>query len=131
MAVIVDIATRRKAVPISAAEIMTAAVEHITGLWERSARVNKLNEFFVTSVPWAIVEGANYLEDLTALSSTERRLGIEIQTTAPGFSEALGWTASAKIAESLLTTAPMPTEQYARALLILLHTKIKRDLEKV
>lgn len=130
MADVIDISTRFKKQKPTLQEIFQNAIEEISGNWERFAANNRLNDFFVQCVPtWAQPE-LNYLDDLMALSSIERKIHLEPQIIAPGFNvdNALGWVAACRINGMIIATPFMPSEAYARAFNILLYLKVKRDL---
>lgn len=132
MADIIDIASRRKpeVVKPTVREVADHSVEEIQGNWEKFARNNRLNEFFIQSIPTWGDATKNYLEDLNALSSVEMKIGLEPQVVAPGFSpdNSLGWLASFRINGQCITTSWMVSEQYARCFNILLFLKVKREL---
>lgn len=132
MAEIIDIASRRKPPPEkpSLESLASWCIEDIQGNWERFARNNRLNEFFVTSVPVWAQPNVNYLEDLNALSIIEQKIHLEPQLVAPGFSpdNALGWIGAFRMNGIVVATPFMVNEQYARCFNILLFLKLKREL---
>ena len=130
MADIIDIASRRKPAPPTVQELANACVEEIQSNWEKMARGNRLNEFFIQSTPSWSQPSVNYLEDLNSLSSVEMKIGLDPQVVAPGFSpdNALGWIGAFRLNGIVVATPFLVNEQYARCFLILLFLKLKRSL---
>jgi len=133
MADVIDIASRRKPPPPEKPTIRELAdhcIEEIQGNWEKMARNNRLNDFFISSTPSYSQPTINYLEDLNALSAIEMKIGLDPQVVAPGFSpdNALGWLASFRLNGIAVTTPFMVNEQYARCFNILMFLKLKREL---
>ena len=132
MSNVIDISTKFKKVPPapSVQEIAEFAVEEISGNWERFATNNKLNEYFVQCVPTWSKPDVDYLSDLSALSSIEQKIRLEVQVISPGFNidNALGWIAAFRINGIVMATPFMMSEAYARCFNILLYLKIKRDM---
>ena len=132
MADIVDISTRFKKLPPkpTVKEIAQNAIEEITGRWEKFASNNRLNDYFLQCVPSWSDPKVNYLEDLNALGSIERKIKLEPQIVAPGFSpdNALGWIAAFRVNGIVVATPFMMSEQYARCFNVLLYLKVRRDM---
>lgn len=135
MADIIDLASRRKpelkeVLKPTLKDLALQCVDEIQGNWEKFARNNRLNEFFIQSIPTWADAAKNYLEDLNALSGVEQKIGLDPQIIAPGFSpdNSLGWLASFRVNGQTVTTSWMVSEQYARCFNILLFLKLKRAL---
>lgn len=119
-------------------ELIEFCAGEISTNWERFARNNKLNDYFIESVPWA-TSGLDYLTDLNALSRLEHKINLPLEVSSPGMTseDQLGWLASFKIFDiqdgnqptyNILVTTPfMASEAYARAYLILLFLKLRRE----
>lgn len=135
MADVINIASRRKpATPLpekpTVAELAVRCAEEIQSNWEKMARNNRLNDFFISSTPPFSSPSVNYLEDLNALSLIELKIGLEPQVISPGFSgdNALGWIACHRINGESVVSPFMINEQYARCFNILMFLKLKREL---
>ncbi len=127
MAEIIQLSERRKKPPLTIHEITEEAVDAISGDWERFARLNRLNDYFVDTAGIWVDEGVNYLNDLNAIASIESKVGVPVIIKAP-FGPHLGWRASFSIKTGTVTTPDMPFETYARCFNVLLFLKLKRDL---
>lgn len=132
MADIIDMFSRRKALPEipSVEELAAKCVDEISENWERFAKNNRLNDYFLTSVPvWALPQ-VNYLSDLNAISSVENKINLSLFLNAPGTSanSKLGWVASSQINGVKVETPVMVCEAYARCFNILLFLKLGREL---
>ena len=127
MADIINLADRRKKDPPSIHKLIEDAIDLISSEWERFAKVNRLNDYFIETAGVWTEAGVNYLSDLNAISAVENKIGISIIVTAP-FGGHLGWRASFPIKSGTVTTPDLPFETYARCFNILLHLKLKRDL---
>lgn len=104
--------------------------ESISENWERFARNNRLNDYFLSCVPlWAMPQ-INYLSDINAISTIETKLGVAIILNAPGTSESskLGWVAGFEIKGVKIETPVMVCEAYARCFNIILFLKLSRQL---
>ena len=130
MSNVIDLASRRKKEKPSAKQIIEESVEDLQQNWEKFARLNRLNDFFISSTPNWSNPDLNYLEDLDAISVVEQKINLILRMESPGFvpENRLGWTAAVRLDDLIITTPPMPTEQYARTFLILLYLKVKREL---
>ena len=130
MADIIDIASRRKPAALTVQDLASACVDEIQSNWEKMARGNRLNEFFIQSTPSWSQPSVNYLEDLNSLSNVELKIGLDPQVVAPGFSpdNALGWIGAFRLNGIVVATPFLVNEQYARCFLILLFLKLKRSL---
>jgi hypothetical protein len=132
MADVIEISSFRKPKPTkpTTQELSVFCTDQIQQNWERFARGNQLNDFFISNLPSYAQPSVNYLEDLNALSGIEQKIGLEPQVCAPGVSpdNALGWIAAFRVNGAMVATPFMPTEQYARCFNILLFLKLKREL---
>ncbi len=111
-------------------ELAARSADDISQNWERFARNNRLNDFFLSCVPlWALPQ-LNYLSDLNAISVVESKLGMSLVLNAPGTSPSskLGWVASFEIKGVKVETPVMMCEAYARCFNILLFLKLSREL---
>lgn len=128
MADIINLADRRRKAPPSLEELIGQAVDSIMADWERFAKVNRLNDYFIESAAAWTEAGTNYLSDLNAISSIEGRIGLLPLLRAPISREQLGWQASFYIRSGKVHTPDMSFETYARCFNILLFLKLRRDL---
>lgn len=126
---VIDMFSTRKTPP-SVESLALKCVEEISDNWERFARNNRLNDFFLSSVPvWALPQ-LNYLSDLNAISVVENKLGLALILNSPGTSAAskLGWVAAFETQGIRIETPVMMCEAYARCFNILLFLKLGREL---
>lgn len=100
--------------------------EEIAQNWERFARNNRLNDFFVQSVPSWSEEGVDYLSDLNALSNIEKKIGLWPTISAPA--QQVGWVAAFRLNGVEVVTPPMFSEAYSRSFNILLFLKLGREM---
>lgn len=132
MANVINIADRRKAPSEKPTieELAEACVDEISTNWERFARSNRLNDYFMNSVPTWTVPGVDYLTDLNALSLIETKVGLSLELASPGSAgEAqLGWIAAFKLNGTRVMTPFMLSEAYARCFNILMFLKLGREL---
>lgn len=132
MADIIDFKPRQKPAleKPSIERLSSDSVEEITAQWEKSASNNRLNEYFTLYTPAWSQPGVNYLDDLTALSVVEQKIGLEPQIIAPGFGidNPLGWVAAFRMNGIIVATPFMMSETYARAFNVLLFLKLKREM---
>jgi len=130
MADVINLADRRKAAPPTIQELAKTCTEEIQGNWERFARNNRLNDYFVQSCPTWTQPNVDYLSDLNALSVIEGKINLNVLVTAPGVSapDQVGWLALFKINGLSVGTPPMFSEAYARCFNILLFLKLGREM---
>lgn len=132
MADVIDLAERRKKLPEKPTfqDIATFCLEEITSNWERFARNNRLNDYFVNSTPSWASPGVNYLTDLNSIALIENKINLPLELLSPGSTgaEQLGWIAAFRINENRVMTPFMMSEQYARCFNILLFLKLGREL---
>jgi hypothetical protein len=129
---VINIADRfKKPVPKpTLEELAVTCSEEIAENWQRFAKNNRLNDYFVQSVPSWTSEGVNYLADLNAVSLIETKIKMTMSLHAPGSidSAQLGWIADFKVGEMKVCTPFMPFEAYARCFNILLFLKLGREM---
>lgn len=132
MADVIDMFDRRKRTveKPSLQELATRCSEEISENWERFARNNRLNDFFLSSTPvWALPQ-VNYLSDLNAISVLENKIHLALLLNAPGTAGAsqIGWVAAFEIEGHRIETPYMMCEAYARCFNILLFLKLGHEL---
>jgi hypothetical protein len=134
MSNVISLDSRRKLAPVkpTVREIIEFCVEDILDHWEKFASNNRLNDYFIASVPSWTNQSINYLEDLTAVSIIEQKIDLPVQVVAPGFGPDEdpfpGWIASFRLNGEIITTPFMVSEVYARCFNIMLYLKIRREL---
>jgi hypothetical protein len=123
---------KRSAPPVSVEDHARNCAEDISENWERFARNNRLNDYFLSCVPMWVNPQVNYLSDLTSVSSLETKIQLNVMVNAPGTcdSAALGWIASFNIQGVHVETPVMMCEAYARCFNILLFLKLSRTLQQ-
>jgi hypothetical protein len=131
---VISLDSRRKSAPVkpTVQQVIEFCVEDILDHWEKFASNNRLNDYFIASVPSWTNQSINYLEDLTAVSIIEQKIDLPVQVVAPGFGSAEdpfpGWIASFRLNGEIITTPFMVSEVYARCFNIMLYLKIRREL---
>lgn len=130
MAEIISFADHRKPEKPTFLQVAVRCQDEIATNWEKFAKGNQLNDFFVSSVPSWTKEGVNYLSDLNALSQIENKIKLLVQISAPGTldKQQLGWVAAFTINDTKIETPFMFSEAYARCFNILLFLKLGREL---
>jgi len=105
-------------------------IDEISENWERFAKNNRLNDYFISSVPVWAQPKVNYLSDLNAISSIENKVNLALILHAPGTSSSsrLGWVAAFDVNGVQIETPIMMCEAYARCFNILLFLKLSRAL---
>lgn len=135
MADIISLDDRRKkpAAQPTIREIADDCTEDILGNWEKFARNNSLNDYFIQCTPSWSQPSINYVSDLNALSAIETKIDINLAIFGPGHLEGqLGWMAGFKINDHLITTPGiMLSEAYARCFNILLFLKLCRTMTQL
>ncbi|WP_407306211.1 hypothetical protein [Acinetobacter sp.] len=129
---VIDISSRFKKTPEAPTLEFLAlrCVDEISENWERFAKNNRLNDYFISSVPvWALPK-VNYLSDLNAISLIESKINLAPIIYSPGSSATsrLGWVAVFIINGTHVATPVMMCEAYARCFSILLFLKLCRAL---
>jgi len=112
------------------AQLALDCSEEIDGNWEKFARNNRLNDYFVQSVPSWTQPTVDYLSDLNALSLIESKIGLNIGLFGPQTIDEsqIGWLANFKINGIPVGTPFMMSEAYARCFNILLFLKLRREM---
>lgn len=123
---------RKPAAKLSVEELARKCSEEISDNWERFARNNRLNDYFLSSVPSWATRTINYLADLNAVSTVENKINLSILLNAPGTSPSshLGWVASFELQGVRVESPVMMCEAYARCFNILLFLKLGRALQQ-
>ena len=133
MADIITLADHRKKPEekLTIEQLASECVAAIAGDWERFARNNRLNDYFLQHTPQWTREKVDYLSDLSALSVIENKIGLGLYLVSPEASAStsqLGWVAGFKLNGVRFETPPMAFEAYARCFNILLFLKLGREL---
>lgn len=131
---IISLDSRRKPPdkPPTIEELATYCVDSLADNWARFARNNRLNEYFLSTVPSWIDNSVNYLADINALSAVESKINLTPIVFGPGTDDAaaLGWVAATRINGVVIRTPVMMCEAYARCFNIMLYLKLARELVK-
>ena len=123
MADIIDFTAKRKqrtALQPAATfeEVVFDTTEGLLDDWERMARKNKLNEFFIAALPHFVDQKSkvNFMKDLNAIADLEKNLGVAFVIGAPGTLNPgqVGWVVQFSIGDNIITTPDMAAEGYAR-----------------
>lgn len=103
--------------------------EEIDENWQRFARNNQLNDYFVQQVIHA-TPTVNYMQDINALSVIETKINLTLTLHAPEAIDTaqIGWIADFKIGRAHISTPVMLSEAYARCFNILLFLKLSREI---
>lgn len=125
---IVNISDFRKPAARPLEEIVKDCTDALLLDWERFARNNRLNEYFVEAASVWTEAGKYYLSDLNAISFIEEKIGLNIVLRAPLTQAHMGWKASFHIKNATVSTPELPFETYARCFNILLFIRLKREL---
>lgn len=130
MADVIDISSRFRKAPPPLKDIVAHCIDDIMSNWERFARNNRLNDFFLESIPSYTDSSASYVSDLNVLAQLEQNVRMSPGVLAPGLNgpAQLGWRVCFKINGELVETPDFISEGYARCCGVLLFLKIKRDL---
>lgn len=123
MAEVINLDEFRKR-PVEVDELVDRAWESAFEDWKQHAKLNRLNEFFlsVTHV-WSNPE-VNYLMDLQALSRLEQRIGVSSFMEAP-HGGAVGWVAGFRLKSATFRTPELPDENYARCLSLVVFVRAR------
>ena len=126
MAEVINLDEFRKR-PVKVDELIDKAWESAFEDWKQHAKLNRLNEFFlsVTHV-WSNPE-INYLMDLQAVSRLEQRIGVSSFMEAPRGGSA-GWVAGFHLKSSTFQTPELPDENYARCLSLVVFVRVRWSL---
>ena len=129
---VIDISKHFKKIPEppTIESLAAQCSEEISENWERFARNNRLNDFFLSLVPGWAQPQLNYLSDINAISVIANKINLAVILNSPGTSPAskLGWVASFMIKGVHVETPIMMCEAYARCFNILLFLKLARAL---
>ena len=133
MADIINLADRRKQLdiqPPTIKQLTEKCIDEISHNWEKFARGNRLNDYFMQSVFNWTSPGIDYLSDINALSQIELKINLTLALLAPGAAgkSQLGWIAGFTINSNRIETPFMLSEAYARCFNILLFLKLRREL---
>lgn len=140
MADIINLADKRKQVKVEKPkatfeEVYFFCVEHIEEEWEKAAKTNRLNEFFVANAEPYSTTDVNYLSDLNAISALEAKVGVSVFIRSPDSTDDdagnVGWIAGFIVQENMVSSPEMFTEAYARCFNILLFIKLRRELSQM
>lgn len=141
MADIIDFTAKKKqkeqptAPVVSMEQLVQDTIEGLTDDWERMARKNKLNAFFISALPSFIDQKTktNFMSDLNAIASLEKNMHLMLSIRAPGSiePEQLGWVAQFRIGDYEIDTPDMAAEEYARCFAILSYVTIKYNAQSV
>lgn len=103
--------------------------EDIFAHWEKAAKLNRLNEFFISCTSLYTDPLKNYVDDLSAISKVEQNIGLSPQVLSPGYSEvsSTGWVCAFRLGYDIYATPPLPSEAFSRCFNILLFLKLKRE----
>ena len=123
---------RKKFKQPSIEELAIICADELLDDWQRFVRTNRLNQFFISSVPLHSREDVNYLQDISALSVIESKIGLTLILLAPGSTTASrsGWVASFTVQDKRIETPFMVSEQYARCFNVLLYLKLGRAMSQ-
>lgn len=127
MGEVVDLASRRAKKP-TWEELSVKAIDLILTDWERFAKINRLNDFFKSTLS-SVAKDESYLTDLNALAVLELKMGVWPMVFFPNTlsPKQHGWVVSFELGGFKVSTPEMATETYARAFAILLFLKLKHD----
>jgi hypothetical protein len=140
MADIIDFTSKRKqktkeSPKVTFEEVVYDTIDDLLGDWERMARKNKLNEFFIAALPSFIDPQSkqNFMKDLNAIADLEKNLHLMLIIHAPGTIEPqqVGWVTQFMIGEHLVSTPDMAAEGYARCFGVLTYVTIKYNAQAV
>lgn len=130
---VVNLAERRKTKPVmpSLLELATFISDEILDYWTKAAKLNRLNDYFVSCTPSFSQPEINYLEDLNAISGIEQRIGLHPQTMSPefGIETIPGWVAAFRINAQTIASPFLASEALVRCFNILLFLRLHRDLK--
>lgn len=141
MADIIDFTAKKKqkqqpAGPaVSMEQLVQDTIEGLIDDWERMARKNKLNAFFISALPSFIDQETktNFMSDLNAIAALEKNLNLMLSIRAPGMidPEQFGWVAQFRLGDYEVDTPDMAAEEYARCFAILAYVTTKYNAQSV
>ena len=123
-------ARRKKPLPMkpSDQDLYLFYSEELLAHWEKAAKLNRLNEYFISCTSLYTDELKNYLDDLSAISKVEQNIGLSPQVLSPGYSEvSTGWVSAFRLGYAIYATPPLASEAFSRCFNILLFLKLKRE----
>lgn len=115
--------------PVDIHELAQRCIDEINNSWINAAKINRLNEYFITTTAGFSSPNLNYISDLNHVSSLEQNIKLQLVLKSPqdGF---IGWVAGFKLGDITIETAPVHySENYARCFNILLFLKMNRELK--
>jgi hypothetical protein len=115
-------------VPKPASEVAAFCSSDVMHNWEKYAKRNCLNEYFITNASVYTKPGINYLSNIGEIVYVERMLKMQPVIYAPGIinQQQIGWRAGFKFEDILVETPDMASEEYARCCNVLIWLRIKR-----
>jgi hypothetical protein len=127
---VIDLFPRKPREFLTLEDLAIHSTDEISENWERFAKNNRLNDYFLQAVPLWSLPQLNYLSDLNAISSVESKINLSPIINSPETSESskLGWVAGFFIRGVRIETPVMMCEAYARCFNILLFLKLSREL---
>jgi hypothetical protein len=129
MADIISFADHHKKVKPTLEQLAATSLDEISTNWEKFARNNHLNDYFISNISLWVLPNVNYLTDLNALSQIEAKIKLALELRAPSQSnKQIGWVASFIMNGIRIETPFMFSEAYARCFNILLFLKLSREL---
>jgi hypothetical protein len=128
MADVISLAEHRKKNKPDVQEVARKVVDTVTVEWERFAKINRLNEYFVSTLQVWTQPGVAYLSDLNGISAVEAKAGLAPIIRAPFEPAHMGWKASFSIKNGIVSTPEMPFETYARCFNVLVYITFKREM---
>lgn len=117
-------------------EIFVTAYEEIIDEWRTQAAKNTLNEYIKKKIP-AFTRGADdadFVNDLNVLAHVEDKLDMKVLVFSPttSHSNPYGWLVGFHYNKEVYSAPPiMVSEQYGRALNILLFVEFTSQLRKL
>lgn len=128
MAEVISLSEHRKKNRPDVTEAAKKVVNSVMADWEKFAKINRLNEYFISAASVWTTAGTSYLNDLNAISDIEKMVGLPVIIRAPFEKEHLGWKASFAIKNGIVSTPEMPFETYVRCFNILVYIQFKREM---
>lgn len=121
----------QKGISYEEAQYMTVDISgHILEDWQRFTKLNKLQEWFIQCLPMYTKPNVNYLNNLSEIAAVEKLMGYtpRMVLRGPDYSDAAEFfKAKAKYGDYVITGPEMLTEEHARAIMLLIYNKVKRE----
>lgn len=113
-------------------ELVLQCSDELVTNWERFAKNNQLNDYFLASIGHRADPDVNYMFDRNAIATVEMNLNIPFSLFYPGSlgKEQVGWVAGFQMNGVVMRTPQQGTEQYARCFNILLYLKLRREMPR-